>query len=161
MKMRTITTTGVALALALLMMQSPVRARSQFAPPPAAITIPKTQLMQPKELNALLSATGNARPLILQVGSRVMFDQAHIPNAEYAGPGSRDEGLNLLRDRVKPVEKAAFIVLYCGCCPWSRCPNVGAAYKMLHEAGFTNLKVLYIDQNFGSDWVNKGYPVAR
>jgi hypothetical protein len=27
--------------------------------------------------------------------------------------------------------------------------------------GFTNVKVLYIADNFGADWVNKGYPVAK
>jgi hypothetical protein len=27
--------------------------------------------------------------------------------------------------------------------------------------GFTNVKVLYIVSNFGADWVDKGYPVAK
>jgi hypothetical protein len=27
--------------------------------------------------------------------------------------------------------------------------------------GFTNVKVLYIADNFGKDWVDKGYPVAK
>jgi len=27
--------------------------------------------------------------------------------------------------------------------------------------GFTNVKVLYISNNFGTDWVSKGYPVAK
>jgi hypothetical protein len=27
--------------------------------------------------------------------------------------------------------------------------------------GFTNVKVLYIANNFGADWVEKGYPVAK
>jgi hypothetical protein len=27
--------------------------------------------------------------------------------------------------------------------------------------GFTNIKVLYIANNFGADWVDKGYPVAK
>ncbi len=53
------------------------------------------------------------------------------------------------------------IVLYCGCCPWNRCPNVGPAYKRLHDLGFTNVKVLYIANNFGDDWVNKGYPAVK
>ena len=159
MKLRRVAQTGVVFALALLILQSPVRARSQTTTPPAATTIPTGQLIQPEELRALLNATGSARPLILQVGSRLMFDQAHIPGSEYAGPGSRDEGLNRLRGRVKTLAKQGFIVLYCGCCPWDRCPNVGGAYKILHDMGFTNVKVLYIAQNFGADWVNKGYPV--
>jgi rhodanese-related sulfurtransferase len=90
-----------------------------------------------------------------------MFDQAHIPTSEYVAPGSREDGLNLLRDRVKTLAKSRFIVLYCGCCPWNRCPNVGGAYKTLSDLGFTNVKVLYIADNFGNDWVSKGYPVAH
>jgi len=27
--------------------------------------------------------------------------------------------------------------------------------------GFTNVKVLYIADNFGADWVDKGYPTAK
>ena len=27
--------------------------------------------------------------------------------------------------------------------------------------GFTHLKVLYIADNFGANWVAKGYPVAK
>jgi hypothetical protein len=27
--------------------------------------------------------------------------------------------------------------------------------------GFTNVKVLYLASNFGVDWVDKGYPVAK
>jgi len=161
MKLRRVAQTGVVFALALLILQSPVRARSQTTTPPAATTIPTGQLIQPEELRALLNATGSARPLILQVGSRLMFDQAHIPGSEYAGPASRDEGLNLLQNRVTPLLKTSFIVLYCGCCPWSRCPNVGSSYKRLHDMGFTNVKVLYIAENFGTDWVNKDYPVAH
>ena len=161
MKLKRISKMGSALALALLTMQFPVLARSQSTTPPAAATIPGAQLIQPEQLKMLLSAAASTRPLILQVGSRLMFDQAHIPGSEYAGPASRDEGLNLLQNRVTPLLKTSFIVLYCGCCPWSRCPNVGSSYKRLHDMGFTNVKVLYIAENFGTDWVNKDYPVAH
>jgi hypothetical protein len=27
--------------------------------------------------------------------------------------------------------------------------------------GFRNLRVLYIESNFGADWVDKGYPVSK
>ena len=53
------------------------------------------------------------------------------------------------------------IVLYCGCCPWSRCPNVQPAYEALRSMGFAQVKVLHIDQNFGTNWVAKGYPTAK
>jgi hypothetical protein len=38
---------------------------------------------------------------------------------------------------------------------------VCAAYEQLLHLGFTNVKVLYIAQNFGQDWVQKGYPVEQ
>ena len=58
-----------------------------------------------------------------------------------------------------PCRAKPYIVLYCGCCPWGRCPNVGPAYKLLLDMGFTRVKVLYLADNFGADWVNKGFPV--
>jgi rhodanese-related sulfurtransferase len=89
----------------------------------------------------------------------MLFVQAHIAGAEYAGAGSQAEGLSQLQARVVPLPRKSFIVLYCGCCPWSRCPNVGPAFKLLRDLGFTNVKVLYIASNLGTDWVDKGYPV--
>jgi hypothetical protein len=38
---------------------------------------------------------------------------------------------------------------------------VQPAYKELHDLGFTNLKVMYIANDFGKDWVEKGYPVSK
>jgi hypothetical protein len=55
----------------------------------------------------------------------------------------------------------AAIVLYCGCCPWSHCPNLNPAYDTLRQMGFSKVKVLYLANNFGADWVDKGYPVAN
>jgi rhodanese-related sulfurtransferase len=127
--------------------------------PDQRLSIPQSQIIQPDELNKLLQAHRVERPLILQVGSHVLFAQAHIPGSEYAGPGSQDAGLQQLRARVGPLPRKTFIVVYCGCCPWNRCPNVGPAYKALTEMGFTRVKVLYLADNFGADWADKGFPV--
>ena len=159
MRIRLIATMGNVAVIAFLLIRSPAHAQSALPLP--ATTIPSTHLIQPEELKAKLNSSRPAQPLILQVGSRVMFDQAHIPTSEYAGSGSREDGLDVLRDHVKMLAKSRFIVLYCGCCPWNRCPNVGGAFKTLSDLGFTNVKVLYIADNFGSDWVSKGYPVAH
>lgn len=97
--------------------------------------------------------------MILQVGSRLMFQEAHIRGAEYAGPGSDEAGLSLLRKRVAALGHGTPIVIYCGCCPWSHCPNIWPAYQTLIRMGFTQVKALYIADNFGTDWVSKGYPV--
>ena len=55
--------------------------------------------------------------------------------SEYAGPGAQDAGLQQLRARVGQLPRKTFIVLYCGCCPWNRCPNVGPAYNALTDYG--------------------------
>lgn len=124
----------------------------------SAMTIPKDALVQPAVLHEELQANPRAA-LILQVGSRMMFDQDHIPGAEYVGPGSRPEGLEALRARVKALPRIQAIVLYCGCCPWDRCPNVAPAWALLHQMGFTHLRVLYLANNFGADWMARGYGV--
>lgn len=153
--------TGALFVLGLLLTVQVTLARSQSAMPASTSIIPAGQLMQPAELNQILHGPENARPLVLQVGSHVLFTEAHIPRSEYAGPGSSEQGLSLLRSRVKALPHGAFIVLYCGCCPWTRCPNVAPAYQLLHTMGFSRVKVLYLADNFGADWANKGYPVAQ
>ncbi|HEY1985105.1 MAG TPA: rhodanese-like domain-containing protein [Terracidiphilus sp.] len=141
----------------------PVHAAQAAGPPSAASasSIPESSLIHPEDLVRLLKAGEKTRPEILQVGSRLMFSQAHIPAAEFAGPGSQATGIQSLESVVTSLPKNKHIVLYCGCCPWNRCPNVGPAYKRLHALGFTNVSVLYLPNNFGDDWVNKGYPAIK
>ena len=119
------------------------------------------ELIQPEELARSLQSPKALPPLIFQVGFRVLYLQAHIPNSEYIGPASEPQGIQRLRQRVKALPRTQYIVIYCGCCPWNKCPNVHPAYNELHALGFHNVKLLYISDNFGKDWVNKGYPVAK
>jgi 3-mercaptopyruvate sulfurtransferase SseA len=126
-----------------------------------AASIPTADLMQPAELAANLKSTSAPKPLILQIGFHNLYAQAHIPDSEYIGAAKEDAGLDQLRNRVAKLGKDTAIVIYCGCCPWSHCPNVAAAYDTLHALGFTHVKVLYIAENFGDNWVNQGYPVAK
>jgi thiosulfate/3-mercaptopyruvate sulfurtransferase len=118
------------------------------------------RLINPEDLVKLLQSS-KEKPLMLQVGSHTLFAQAHIPGSEYVGPAANEAGLQQLRKRVESLPRTKFIVLYCGCCPWSHCPNVKPADDALHAMGFTNVKVLYISDNFGTNWVDKGYPTAR
>ena len=119
------------------------------------------QLLNPDDLVKLLQAPKAEKPLILNVGPSLLYMQAHIPGAEYIGAPSSPQGMQALRTRVKALPKSTLIVLYCGCCPWSHCPNVRPAYNQLNKLGFSNLKVLYIADNFGTDWVDKGYPTIK
>ena len=160
MRMKTAVWAGVAGALAFLVCGSALPSHAQ-APEQrlAASTIPQAALMQPAELNTLLKGPASARPLVLQVGSRMLFAESHIAGSEYAGPGASADGLGVLRDRVKALPRNKSIVIYCGCCPWSHCPNIGNAYKELHDMGFTHLRALYLPDNFGANWVSQGFPV--
>jgi hypothetical protein len=154
----------VALAALTVLFLAP-QGGAQFAPnavPSAsAYSIPESQLIQPEALVLLLPAKDAGRPMVLQVGSHIFFAEAHIPGAIFAGPGSQPAGLKLLESVVSSTPKNKLIVMYCGCCPWNHCPNVGPAYKRLRDLGFTNVKVLYLANNFGSDWVAKGYRVEQ
>ena len=118
-------------------------------------------IIAPEELVKILQSPKGEKPLVLSVGPYVMYLQAHIPGAEYIGPGSTTNGLEQLRKRVASLPHNKYIVLYCGCCPWGHCPNVDPAYRELQGLGFTKVKVLYIANNFGADWVSKGYPMVR
>lgn len=123
--------------------------------------IPSSRLINPDELVKVLQSTKGEKPLVIYVGPYVLYAQAHIPGSEYSGQLSSPNGLEQLRKRVESLPRNKFIVIYCGCCPWSHCPNVKPADDALHAMGFTHVKVLYIAENFGANWVDKGYPTAK
>jgi hypothetical protein len=145
-----------AFAVVLLSQSGPVLAEQR-----TAASIPAAALVQPANLAAALKNASTPKPLLLHVGFRILYTQAHIPGSEYAGPASEEAGLQLLRNRVAKLPRNTAIVIYCGCCPWSDCPNMAAAYDALHALGFTQVKALYIANNFGTNWIDKGYPVTK
>ncbi len=126
-----------------------------------ASQIATSHLINPDELVKILQSSKGEKPLLIHVGSHVLYAQAHIPGSEYIGPASDAAALQRLRARLESLPRNKFIVIYCGCCPWTHCPNMKPADDALHAMGFTNVKSLYIANNFGTDWVDKGYPVAK
>lgn len=120
---------------------------------------PKADLLDPAALAKVLASPSSPQPKIFCVAFPVLYRQRHILHAEFAGPTAKPEGLNMLRQAVGALPKASEIVLYCGCCPMDRCPNVRPAYRMLKEMGFSKVRVLKLDTNFHTDWSSKGYPV--
>jgi len=118
------------------------------------------QLITPEDLVKVLKSAKGTKPLILNVGPRMLFVQAHIPGAEYIGATYEAQGVEALRSRVKALPRTKYIVIYCGCCPWEHCPNIQPAYKALADMGFKNVNALYIPNNLGADWVYKGYPTV-
>jgi rhodanese-related sulfurtransferase len=108
----------------------------------------KAELMEPA---ALVEALHSAKPPVVLCSKR-------IPHALEAGPGSKPEGMALLKKAVADLPKDADIVVYCGCCPMDRCPNIRPAYRALREMGFEHVRVLNIPTNMHTDWFGKGYP---
>lgn len=146
--------------LFLCMAVVPALAIGADTPEATAESIPATHLVQALDLAKTLQSSGK-KPLVLQVGSRTLFAQAHIPGSEYTGAAGQEAGVQALEARVQKLDRAEPIVIYCGCCPWPKCPNIHRAYDKLVGMGFTHVQVLYIAENFGADWVDKGLPVAK
>ena len=48
-----------------------------------ASLIPTSRLVNPDELVRILQSSKGERPLVIQVGSHVLYAQAHIPGSEY------------------------------------------------------------------------------
>ncbi len=99
--------------------------------------------------------------LFLHVGFNVLYRAAHIEGSPYAGPGSKPEGIQLLKKTVEKEPRDREIVLYCGCCPWEKCPNVKPALQALRDMGFRRVSAIAIPENFKTDWSDKGYPTAK
>jgi thiosulfate/3-mercaptopyruvate sulfurtransferase len=161
---RTVSRIAVALTFVVALVSAPVFAQavsSKSKTTAGEFSRAAPKLIQPEELARIVRSPKGARPLIFHVGYRVLNLQAHVPHSEYIGPASEPEGIQRLRQRVQALSRTQFIVVYCGCCPWSKCPNIDPAYNELRALGFRNVKLLYIPDNFGKDWVDKGYPVAK
>ncbi|MGH9865308.1 MAG: rhodanese-like domain-containing protein, partial [Candidatus Acidiferrales bacterium] len=117
--------------------------------------------ISPTELAKKLSGPAAGRPVVLQIGFKVLYDGAHIRGAIFAGPGSTAAGLARLKAAAATIARDKEVVIYCGCCPWEKCPNVHPAYDELRNRGFSKLVVLLIPQDFAHDWIGAGSPVER
>ena len=113
-------------------------------------------LVQPRELAAQLAGKG-ARPAIFMVGPNVLYRSKHITGSVYAGPGQAEAGLAMLQTEAGKLPRDREVVVYCGCCPWDRCPNVKPAMDLLKRMGFAKAKALYLETGFKADWLDKGY----
>jgi thiosulfate/3-mercaptopyruvate sulfurtransferase len=111
------------------------------------------QLMEPSELAAVIK-TNKAYPLIFSVGPG-----ATIPGSKDIGMVKDADHLQKLKDALANLSKDTAIVIYCGCCPFERCPNVRPAIQVLKDLNFTNYKLLNLPDNIKIDWIDKGYPV--
>lgn len=116
----------------------------------------KSQLMQPAALAALLKNPKSVKPLIYNIG--VVQD---IKGAKNMGAASEKENLQRFKNVLVKLPKTTALVVYCGCCPFDKCPNIRPAIKALRDSGFTNARLLNLPTNVKVDWINKGYPLAQ
>lgn len=100
-------------------------------------------------------------PVVIYVGVRTLYAGAHIPKAVFQGPGSSEEAITKLKAFAATLPKNSDVVLYCGCCPLEKCPNIRPAFSALRGAGFHRLRVLILPTSFAKDWVEKGYPIEK
>jgi thiosulfate/3-mercaptopyruvate sulfurtransferase len=112
------------------------------------------QLMEPADLAKILNDVKSPQPTIYCIGP-----QAVIKNSIFVGPTQTKENMKTLRDKAGALSKDAHIVIYCGCCPFSRCPNIRPAFRALTEMGFKNLSLLNLSRNIKVDWIDHNYPV--
>ena len=120
----------------------------------------KSQTVQPAELVKELGEAKTA-PVIVFVGFQRLFTAGHIHGAQFHGSGGSAEGLAQLKTWAATVPRTANVVLYCGCCPMEKCPNIRPAFSALRELGFKNLRVLMLPNDFAADWADKGYPYDK
>ena len=114
------------------------------------------QLLNPADLAKTLNNPKSSQPLIFCVGP-----QAVIKSSIYIGPTRSKENLDKLKLRLTKLPKNTPIVIYCGCCPFSRCPNVRPAIELLKSMHFSNYKLLNLPQNVKVDWIDPGYPLSE
>jgi thiosulfate/3-mercaptopyruvate sulfurtransferase len=118
-------------------------------------------LIQPAELVKELKEPEAKRPIVLHVGFEVLYRGAHVPGAIYTGPASTAAGLEALRRAAARLPRDREVVIYCGCCPMTKCPNIHPAYDALLKMGFRRLRVLNLPDDFAHDWAEKGLPVHK
>ncbi|MDP4250972.1 MAG: rhodanese-like domain-containing protein [Bacteroidota bacterium] len=114
----------------------------------------EAQLLSPETLNKTLHSPLEKQPILICIGP-----DATIRGSLDMGPAHEKENLEKLKRELGKLPKDADIVIYCGCCPFEHCPNIRPAFTLLNEMKFTHQRLLNIQHNIKTDWIDKGYPV--
>lgn len=122
---------------------------------------PSSQTMEPAQLAKMLTDKYSSMPTVVCVGFRSLYVGGHVPDSGFHGTPSTEQGLAELRSWAANLPRSANLVIYCGCCPFDKCPNIRPAYTALSGMGFKNVRVLVIPTSFAVDWADKGYPIQK
>jgi len=112
------------------------------------------QLKDPAMLAAAIADSKAPRPVIFNIGP-----VQQIKGAIAIGPASKPGNLEKLKQQLAKLPKDTEVIIYCGCCPFRRCPNVRPAFELLQKTKFKNAKLLNLPTSLNDDWVSKGYPM--
>jgi hypothetical protein len=113
------------------------------------------QLVEPGNLADILKSSTLAKPNVFNIGA-----VEDIKGARHIGAVSNQQNEENFKNALQGLKKNTSIVIYCGCCPFTKCPNVRPAFSTLQKLGFTNVKILDLPVNLKTNWVDKGYPLA-
>jgi thiosulfate/3-mercaptopyruvate sulfurtransferase len=119
------------------------------------------QIVRPADFVRELTDKVATPPTVLYVGFRSLFVGGHVPGASYHGTASTEEGLAELKTWADSLPRSTNLVIYCGCCPLEKCPNIRPAFTALNNMGFKKLRVLILPTSFAADWAGKGYPIVK
>jgi thiosulfate/3-mercaptopyruvate sulfurtransferase len=114
----------------------------------------KEQMMTTIELSTKIKTNAKDKPLIFNVGP-----MENIKGAIAVGAATNVTFGSKIQSYLTMESKTKAIVVYCGCCSYSSCPNIKPAYDYLIAQGFKNTKVLELPESIKPDWVAKGYPM--
>ncbi|MEO9004606.1 MAG: rhodanese-like domain-containing protein [Ginsengibacter sp.] len=115
----------------------------------------KDQLIEPAVLAKTIESNENL-PLIYCIGPGVI-----IPHSINIGMTEDKTNIEKFEAAISKVPRDANIVIYCGCCPFAKCPNVRPAIASLKQMKFTNYHLLNLPTNIKTDWISKGYPQVK
>lgn len=113
------------------------------------------QLYDPQILADKINQHQTDNIVILCVGP-----DALIKGSVDIGPTQEQEHIDKLKNYLKNVPKDKEVIIYCGCCPFVRCPNIRPAFKVLKDMGFKNPRLLNLPKNIKTDWLDKDYPTS-
>lgn len=127
----------------------------------AADPWPSTETMQPAQLSKMLTDKYSSVPTVIFVGFRSLYVGGHVPDAFFHGTAAAEQGLAELKTWAVTLPRSTELVIYCGCCPMDKCPNIRPAYTALSGMGFKKVRVLVLPTSFAADWADRGYPIQE
>ena len=111
-------------------------------------------LIEPSILAGIIANPKAKQAMVYNIGV-----VENIKGSKNFGAASEKENLENFKKTLAGLPKTSFIVVYCGCCPFERCPNIRPAFNMMKSMGFINGKLLNLPTNLKQNWIEKGYPM--